>query len=172
MTDSLPADTTASCASLPSSIPRQTHVSMLVSMFPFAPASGWLLACPLSMLCCTALGAVGMKLLCSPFAVMLPSILLRNACTVMTAYHCGGRYVQTPAYAGNEQQPRHQRLAADKARRQVSQNRLQHASPACQQRLPHMAQPLLTVHIHSIDIADSHYEMYSGIMQCRLKSLW
>lgn len=31
-------------------------------------------------------------------------------------------YVQTPAYAGNEQQPRHQRLAADKARRQAEKS--------------------------------------------------
>ena len=30
------------------------------------------------------------------------------------------RYVQTAAYAGHEQDPRQQRLAADKARRQVS----------------------------------------------------
>lgn len=55
------------------------------------------------------------------FHVLLPSLLWCNACTLMTAYHCGGRYVQTPAYAGNEQQPRQQRLAADKARRQVTQ---------------------------------------------------
>ncbi len=53
------------------------------------------------------------------FHVLLPSLLLCNACTLMTAYHCGSRYVQTPAYAGNEQHPRQQRLGADKARRQV-----------------------------------------------------
>ncbi len=99
----------------------------------------------------------------------LPSLLC-NACTLMTAGHCGGRYVQTAAYAGNEQHPRQQRLAADKARRQVSQNSLYHASVPCQQQLPHMAQSLLTVHIHSI--AGSHCELYSGTMQCRLKSLW
>ena len=86
------------------------------------------------------------------FHVLLPSLLLCNACTLMTAYHCGGRYVQTPAYAGNEQQPRQQRLAADKARRQVSNTSLQHASPPCPQQLPHMAHSLLTVetqHRHS-----------------------
>ena len=55
------------------------------------------------------------------FHVLLPSLLLCNACALMTAYLSGSRYVQTPAYARNEQQPRQQRLAADKARRQVTQ---------------------------------------------------
>lgn len=32
-----------------------------------------------------------------------------------------GRYVQTAAYAGHEHDPKQQRLAADKARRQVNQ---------------------------------------------------
>jgi len=162
VTGFLPADTTASCASLPSSISGQTHVSMLASMFPFLPFSGQLTACPLH-----SNGSCERE---SETYILQP--IWFHACTLMTAYHCGGRYVQTPAYAGNEQQPRQQRLAADKARRQVSKNSLQHASPPCQQRLPHMAQSLLTVHIHSIDIAGSHCEMYSGIMQCRLRSLW
>ncbi len=78
VTDSLPADTTAACAGLPSSIPRQTHVSMLASMFSFAPASGWLPACSLSMLCCAAMLAVGMNLIVIilqpvQFHVLLPS---------------------------------------------------------------------------------------------------
>ncbi|DBA76613.1 TPA: hypothetical protein ACH3X2_008661 [Trebouxia sp. C0005] len=56
------------------------------------------------------------------FHVLLPSLLLCNACALMTAYRSGSRYVQTPAYARNEQQPRQQRLAADKARRQAEKS--------------------------------------------------